>query len=874
MEPTPTKFDNPYKPFEPARGGSFVGRGGIIRIFRRRIGLEPVAGAGDKRHLLLVGAGGIGKTSVLLRLQHEFERIYPRLKKRSICLDVGNYSSDAAGLLEDLREALPRPRARRGKIMTLFGLSPTASVEDLGKKLAEDFLESVSLTFPVPGWEITPGLLLRQRLAREGMAKHLARVFKEVSLLTSEDGEPLLILIDQVGKAMDIPGAHQLIHSLCSLMEASVRAGNVNLLLVLAVRPERKGQLEHDFRTEIFDSDFLQRLPMYPLTQDEAREAIERPAQEAGGHLSKQLVTDIVESAGGHPYFLQIACSHLWEYLVATQKIQEKPIQVDTATVVDIVRRGQAKLFEDFNSDEQYLLRLLARKPGPLNAMEIKEMVKTNGKAGFIDVDATLRSLLRHKHRPITARREQDDYTFNHDLFRDYIRQHELSADEREVAALQALLDGVVQASALPERRLDTMLLVPDVLDRSWQHRDRLRIARRHLELLALSDLRYRLVEELTWAVSPEALDHLCATLNHPNAGLRMAAAAALERIHDARSTRALIEVLRTADDELRKRATRAVTQIGEAAVGPLIEALQDGDRELKLGAAQALGEIGDARAVQPLIELLRHGDSDGLREAGHALGKMGKAAADLLLEALRDENGKVRREAARALGDIGDGRATEALTEVLQDDEDSDVREGAARALGEIGDGRAVQPLIKALRDQGSDVRRGAAEALGNIGDAQAAQPLIDALRDKDSEVHIAAVEAVGQMGEPAVELLIQALLDDDNEVRWGAVCALGEIGDARTVDALIEALVDEDALVGEEAMRALSVIGEAAVYGLIEALGDENGKVRREAARALGEIRATAALDALAEALVDSDPSVRDAARQALESIKPYET
>lgn len=120
-----SRFDNPHKPLEPARGVNLAGREDIILKFRQRISTESAADQEDIRHLLLVGVGAIGKTSLLLPLRYEFQRTYPCLKKRAVYLNLRNHSADAAGLIEDLRDALPRPRARRSKIMTFLGLSTT-----------------------------------------------------------------------------------------------------------------------------------------------------------------------------------------------------------------------------------------------------------------------------------------------------------------------------------------------------------------------------------------------------------------------------------------------------------------------------------------------------------------------------------------------------------------------------------------------------------------------------------------------------------------------------------------------------------------------------------------------------------------------------
>ncbi|WP_394356925.1 HEAT repeat domain-containing protein [Candidatus Methanocrinis natronophilus] len=49
--------------------------------------------------------------------------------------------------------------------------------------------------------------------------------------------------------------------------------------------------------------------------------------------------------------------------------------------------------------------------------------------------------------------------------------------------------------------------------------------------------------------------------------------------------------------------------------------------------------------------------------------------AIDPLIKALQDQNAMVRPGATRSLGDIGDARASDALTYLASNDENADVR-------------------------------------------------------------------------------------------------------------------------------------------------------------------------------------------------------
>ncbi len=70
-----------------------------------------------------------------------------------------------------------------------------------------------------------------------------------------------------------------------------------------------------------------------------------------------------------------------------------------------------------------------------------------------------------------------------------------------------------------------------------------------------------------------------------------------------------------------------------------------------------------------------------------------------------------------------------------------------AARKLGTIGDPRAVEPLVAALKDENRGVRVCAASALGAIKDSRAAVPLIVALNDKDEYVRLSAAKALDDL-------------------------------------------------------------------------------------------------------------------------------
>ena len=234
-----------------------------------------------------------------------------------------------------------------------------------------------------------------------------------------------------------------------------------------------------------------------------------------------------------------------------------------------------------------------------------------------------------------------------------------------------------------------------------------------------------------------------------------------------------------------------------------------------------------------------------------------------VLINALKDEDKNIRRNAAYALARIGKD-AVPALITALKD-EDSDVRSNAADALGKIGaDAKeAVPVLITALKDEDNYVRSNAADALGNIGTGakEAVPALITALKDEDYYVRTSTAEALGKIGKEAKSAVpaLRAALQGANAgglFRYITISAIARIkGDLKDASAnLIEAIIYDDYCLTDSTsftynaiVPALVQIRQEAVPVIVTALQDKNEEiyyavVGRAVARALGQIGADA--------------------------------
>lgn len=202
-------------------------------------------------------------------------------------------------------------------------------------------------------------------------------------------------------------------------------------------------------------------------------------------------------------------------------------------------------------------------------------------------------------------------------------------------------------------------------------------------------------------------------------------------------SARAAAGALNDSEAIVRATAARSVLALpGDEAAALLIPRLQDRDAFVRQETAYALGETRSRQAVPNLVALLSKEKEDGVRGAAAvALGQIGDEAAVIPLTELlgrrvpakgiinrvrrrkKDENEFVRRAAAHSLGQIRSRAAVPSLVAVLEDESaPDDVRREAARALGLIGDPSAAAALRGALTDPDPYLSQIAFEMLGKL--------------------------------------------------------------------------------------------------------------------------------------------------------------
>jgi len=120
----------------------------------------------------------------------------------------------------------------------------------------------------------------------------------------------------------------------------------------------------------------------------------------------------------------------------------------------------------------------------------------------------------------------------------------------------------------------------------------------------------------------------------------------------------------------------------------------------------------------------------------------------------------------------------TRALVDALKDD-DRKVRKQAAMGLAITPGSDVIDPLLRALKDSDAQVREKAAIGLAFRRDPKVVDPLLTAIGDSDAQVRQKAAIALSASGDPrAIEALTKAAGDPDAQVREKAVAGLVLLG------------------------------------------------------------------------------------------------
>lgn len=375
-----------------------------------------------------------------------------------------------------------------------------------------------------------------------------------------------------------------------------------------------------------------------------------------------------------------------------------------------------------------------------------------------------------------------------------------------------------------------------------------------------------------------------------------------------------VVRNLRSPDPKVRLTAVRLLreSRYPEAA-GPVAPLVNDPVDLVQLEAIAAERSFYLARDIpgKKRVALLVEVRYPAQAEAAFNLGPLAvwahpvpPALVEALLQAVNDDNQKVRVEALYTLGTIArpplaDAAAAE-LVKAL-DHVDPAVRAAAADVAGRLRVTSAAEALMTAVNDSKSQVRYAAMRGLGAIRDERAVQALTEQFTFYGKgEGAWSALDALARIASPASVPLFKArLTDKDPFIRRAAAEGLGRSGDASEIPALQIAAGNDTSPIARAAMAfALQRLGQHYIPRLVEFftapamaaqvgdylvelgpaivplllphLQDPDKEIRAGVAQVVGALGGAGAATALQRLAQDPDRDVAEAAARALDRLQ----
>lgn len=366
-------------------------------------------------------------------------------------------------------------------------------------------------------------------------------------------------------------------------------------------------------------------------------------------------------------------------------------------------------------------------------------------------------------------------------------------------------------------------------------------------------ELRISAVRLLREARYPEAIAPMAALVNDPINDIQlevMSAQLAFFLVEDVPMKRKVAFVV-----EVRSggRAPKAF-DMGPLAVWPkpappelvksLLTAVDDENATVRLEAIYTLGVVGgqgiEEEAAQQLIKALDHYDPAIRTGAARVIGRLRiQGAGDALITATNDSNANVRYASMRALGEVGEGRALQALTDQFNYYGKGEGAWSALEALARIAHPSSVELFKAQIEAKDPYLRRAAAEGLGRTGYASATETLQNL-----------------------------ATTDHADMVRAAAAFALKKLGQKSYLDRLIDFAYNDKTR--DQVRSYLLELGPSVTPDLLPRLREPSAETRRTVAEVLGVVGNTSTIAALSPLLTDRESDVVQAATRAIERIK----
>ena len=422
-------------------------------------------------------------------------------------------------------------------------------------------------------------------------------------------------------------------------------------------------------------------------------------------------------------------------------------------------------------------------------------------------------------------------------------------------------------------------------------------------------NVRKKIIEAVVESRKADTIPFLIEALGDPNSELKKSAINALGNIKATDALKPLIELLKfRRNEEILDSLINTIVKIGKKAdIQDIIKHLQKADLNIKKALPIIIGKIGDMNAVDALINLLKFPNPTVRKNTVIALGKfINLINKDFrsIIEMLNDIDLEVKNATINVLGSIGSKKAINPLIELLKDENDK-IRKNTVKALekilvssksfnevydllekknivarreavkllsGATGDPNAMQILIRLFNSEDSRIRRLAFSAVLKISQNKVDNLILEALKAREWQIRKFSAKILGEIkDENNIDLLLNLLNDPKSGVRRAATDSLAKISTSKVVNKTIAFLNNSDWRIRRAAVNILIKIGsDEALEPLITCLNDEDSYIKSWAAKSLGKLKNIKDIQPLINLLESEDSKIRISAVNALAEIK----
>lgn len=306
-------------------------------------------------------------------------------------------------------------------------------------------------------------------------------------------------------------------------------------------------------------------------------------------------------------------------------------------------------------------------------------------------------------------------------------------------------------------------------------------------------------------------IEKLIKALSDPKVEVRLAATEALGELKAEPAVNALAALYNDTEETVILASVESLAQISTPSViTPMTAALKLDYTQARKTAAVTLGELKATGAVSQLVEALDDSEADIQLAAAVSLGQIGdEGGSEGLVGKLDAPSAELRKACAESLGKTGGETAAEGLIGALADEKDP-VGKAAKQSLINLGD-LSVPFALDALKNDDIKIRAGAIAVLRGLksvpetGTNLIWYQLARASVDKNEGIDKGVVMTLSKLGEPAFDTLLEAAAHNVQDFREHATYALERQGK----DALDKAVAAAEANAGSSAKNWMSKRG-----------------------------------------------------------------